>query len=250
MSKFLRYLLLLLILIPSAAPAEDWWEEEQEERIPIVSRVIFGIRSRSLTTQEQQKRKLTPTTGGLLVTAVEQKTPAAAAGIQKGDVLLMINGETFSSPAELQVFLSKQGDGQMLHAVLLRNGEKVYCTSKLRARTHPIVVGYARPVERTVKSVKDSILSLQCSLAYHLAQCPHSQQAAQQCTAEIRNYMSVAPQSPLRLSYQDSHGYIRIDCYSTHFNIRAGELSRQLTSPQDELPPSLRERLLRLSQKN
>ena len=248
MNRFFHILALLALLITSAAPAEEWWEDEAEERIPIVSGVIFGVRSRALTQQEQLHYGLSGSQGGLLLTAVEPESPAAGAGMQAGDVLLAINGVPFHTPADLQLYLSRQQAGQRLHPVLLRNGKKVFCSATLRARPQPVVVGYARPVNHA--GVREGLLALQCRLAYHLAQCPHSQQEARQCAADIRRFMAISPQTSLRLSYRDSVGPISIDCKATHFSIRAGEHSLRLDSSQDELPPHLRERLIRLSRKN
>jgi len=171
-----------------------------------------------------------------------------APDMQAGDVLLAINGVPFHTPADLQLYLSRQQAGQRLHPVLLRNGKKVFCSATLRARPQPVVVGYARPVNHA--GVREGLLALQCRLAYHLAQCPHSQQEARQCAADIRRFMAISPQTSLRLSYRDSVGPISIDCKATHFSIRAGEHSLRLDSSQDELPPHLRERLIRLSRKN
>ncbi len=242
--------LLLVFLIPTITLAEEWWEDEEEERIPIITRVIFGVRSRALEEQEQRHNSLSRSQGGILLTDVESGSPAAGAGMQDGDVLLVINGETFHTPADLQLFLSKQKPGQVLHAVLLRNGKNVFCSATLRARPQPVVVGYARPVNRTIKGVSKYILNLQCHLAYHLAQCPHNRRGAIQCVADIRRFMAISNHAPLRLSYRDSHGPIIIDCHDSYFSIRTGNRSLQLSSPSDELPPTLRDRLRLLSQKN
>lgn len=253
MNPLLRYcrLLLLLFVVPyTLSASEEWWEDEQEERIPITSRVIFGVHARTMAPEDKARLGIPPQNAALYLTAVAPGTPAASAGLQTGDALLTINGEFLNTPADLLFFLSKQQPGTRLHAVVCRNRQNIFCQATLKARPHPAVVGYARPVKRSVDTVKNNLFNLQRRLAYRLAQCPHNQLKAQQCLAEIRRTMEMSASAPLRLWYRDSQGCIHIDCYSSHFTIRAGEQSCRLSAPLDELPPALRDRLRRVGLQN
>ncbi len=249
MNHLLKYLCLLLLLFVSPqflCASEEWWEDEQEERIPITSRVIFGVRTRPLEAGEKDKFGISQHISALYIRAVDSDTPAASAGLKAGDILLTINGEFLNSPADLLFFLSKQQPGAQLHAVVSRNRQHIFCKATLQARPKPVVVGYARPVERTVDSVKKSLFNLQRQLAYHLSQCPHNQHKAQQCITELRSTMNANATAAIRLWYRDSQGSIHIDCYSSHFSIRAANQTCVLSAPLDELPPVLRARLLHI----
>jgi len=59
-------------------------------------------------------------TQGLMVTGVEKKSPAKEAGLQKGDVILQVDGETVHSTTELRECL--QADRVIL--TVLRNGKE------------------------------------------------------------------------------------------------------------------------------
>jgi S1-C subfamily serine protease len=73
--------------------------------------------------------------GGLLVTAVEEDSPAGRAGLLLGDVLLSLGGQPTAQLADLLPLLEEERIGASLAARLLRAGE---------VREMPVTVG-ARP---------------------------------------------------------------------------------------------------------
>jgi serine protease Do len=58
--------------------------------------------------------------GGVLVTEVEKKSPAAAAGLQIADVVLTVDGEVVESPAELMLLLASYTPDDRVRVRILR----------------------------------------------------------------------------------------------------------------------------------
>jgi serine protease Do len=64
-----------------------------------------------------------PHGGGALIGDVTPDTPAATAGIQRGDVVLELNGQPVNGPDELSVRVSQMAPGSVAHLKVFRNGE-------------------------------------------------------------------------------------------------------------------------------
>ncbi len=77
----------------------------------------LGLKLRQITEEEARRLRLT-SPEGLLVTSVQQNSPAATAGMQPGDVVLSANFTPVSSVAQLQKIL--QGDVKRRGAVMLQ----------------------------------------------------------------------------------------------------------------------------------
>ncbi len=61
--------------------------------------------------------------GGALVSEVAPDSPAAKAGISRGDIVLEMNGEPIESPDQLSVRVSQMAPGQPAHLKIFRNGK-------------------------------------------------------------------------------------------------------------------------------
>lgn len=61
---------------------------------------------------------------GLLLTAVEEGSPADRTGLMQGDILLSINGNDMQSGAELRDWLSDWHSGNPVQIAVLRGGER------------------------------------------------------------------------------------------------------------------------------
>ncbi len=68
---------------------------------------------------------------GALVASVEPDSPAAKAGVQPGDVILSVNGETISNPRDLAVDVSAVAPGSYATLKVLRDGKTQAITAKL-----------------------------------------------------------------------------------------------------------------------
>jgi putative serine protease PepD len=72
---------------------------------------------------------------GATITNVQPDSPAAAAGIQEGDIVLSVDGEPIDGQAGLVAVIRDADPGQVVEIVLLRNGERVTVSATLAART-------------------------------------------------------------------------------------------------------------------
>jgi serine protease Do len=69
--------------------------------------------------------------GGALVSDVTPGSPAAKAGIERGDIILALNGETINGPEDLSVNVSQIAPGSTVHLKLARNGQTHDLTATL-----------------------------------------------------------------------------------------------------------------------
>ncbi len=65
-----------------------------------------------------------PHGGGALIGDVTPDSPAAKAGLQRGDVVLELNGKTVNGPDDLSVTVSEMAPGSVAHLTLFRDGQK------------------------------------------------------------------------------------------------------------------------------
>jgi serine protease Do len=63
--------------------------------------------------------------GGGLVGDVSPNSPAAKAGLQRGDIILQINGATVNGPDDLSVRTAEMAPGTVVHVEIYRNGNKM-----------------------------------------------------------------------------------------------------------------------------
>ncbi|MCL4393751.1 MAG: trypsin-like peptidase domain-containing protein [Chloroflexi bacterium] len=74
------------------------------------------------------------TTNGVVVTQVDPSSPAAQAGLQEGDVILAINGETLDQDHVLTGVLLSHKPGETLSLTVLRNGRQIQSSLVLGTR--------------------------------------------------------------------------------------------------------------------
>lgn len=61
---------------------------------------------------------------GALITAVEEKSPAEAAGMKSGDVITGVNGKPVGSPTDLRMTIGNMSPGTKIELLYFRDGEE------------------------------------------------------------------------------------------------------------------------------
>lgn len=92
----------------------------------VVQRALLGVKGGDVTNYiDSEKEKGNEvdlgTNSGVYVDAVEEETAAAEAGLQKGDVITMIDGKPVTKMAELQEALSQRRPGDSVGVKYIRN---------------------------------------------------------------------------------------------------------------------------------
>ncbi len=116
-----------------AIPLRDAWpvlEALRAGRAP--RRAWLGVRTQFVT-QELARAFGLPAAQGALVSQVEPGSPAARAGLQKGDVLVRLGPHPVEDPQALVEALRRSRPGETAALALFRRGEKIELTITPRA---------------------------------------------------------------------------------------------------------------------
>jgi serine protease Do len=95
-----------------------------------VVRGFLGVMIQDLTPELASALKL-PSTSGVLVSDVNPETPAAKAGLRRGDVILKVNGSQMDSSAQLRNFIAAAGAHTKVTVELLRDGKALTLSVEL-----------------------------------------------------------------------------------------------------------------------
>jgi membrane-associated protease RseP (regulator of RpoE activity) len=83
----------------------------------------LGVRVQDIDRELQRARDL-PTTEGALVNRIEEGSPAAGAGIKRGDVIVRVDGEEIEDSAELVRRMKETKPGATIKIAALREGAR------------------------------------------------------------------------------------------------------------------------------
>ena len=88
--------------------------------------------------------------GGALITSVEPKSPADAAGLKQGDIIRGLNGEAIDDPRKLSLKVAEHAPGSEVELAVLRDGQSRTLAVKLGE--HPEFDVPATPGEKSATS--------------------------------------------------------------------------------------------------
>jgi len=98
-----------------------------------VIRGWLGLEPDDLTSAEKAAIGLEGDTGILLVN-IYAGSPAAAAGLRSGDIIIAINGETIGSSRQARLIVAGSAPGDSLEIVLIRDGVRLSATATVGER--------------------------------------------------------------------------------------------------------------------
>ena len=93
----------------------------------------MGVGTQSITPELQKQYNLSRSSG-LLVAEVAQGSPAAAAGLQQGDIIVKVNGQDVTDPAALSTTVRGMKPGDQVQVTIDRNGQEQTVTVTLGDR--------------------------------------------------------------------------------------------------------------------
>ena len=102
----------------------------QLEKDGKVVRGYVGVEAQQITASTAKALHLSDNSGALLA-GVSPDSPAAAAGLQPGDVIEAVNGTKIANPRELAVNVAGIQPGQEAHLTVLHNGQDKDVTVKV-----------------------------------------------------------------------------------------------------------------------
>jgi Do/DeqQ family serine protease len=90
-----------------------------------VTRGFLGVGSEPLTPEVAEQVHLPSDTKGVIITEVTPEGPAEKAGVQRGDVILRVNGKEIESRDELRLTIAEMPPGSKVSIDLSRDGKPV-----------------------------------------------------------------------------------------------------------------------------
>lgn len=100
-----------------------------------VASPYIGVAMQPVAIPEKlQKTSGLSASSGLLILHAEQSSPADAAGVLLGDILISLDGHDFESVEDLHDVLLRRGINQKVAAVVIRGGQKVELTLTIGER--------------------------------------------------------------------------------------------------------------------
>ena len=93
----------------------------------------MGVGTRSITPELKQQYGLSRSSG-LLIAEIAPNSPAAAAGLQQGDIIVKVNGQDTTDPAALAATIRGMKPGDQVQLTIDRNGQEQTVTVTLADR--------------------------------------------------------------------------------------------------------------------
>ncbi|MEO0281028.1 MAG: Do family serine endopeptidase [candidate division WOR-3 bacterium] len=97
----------------------------------LVSRGYLGIYPQELTTDLKKKFKMKDEETGILVSQVEENSPAYKAGIKEGDIILEFDGKKVENVSKFRILVAQTKVGKNVKILILREGNKITLEAKI-----------------------------------------------------------------------------------------------------------------------
>jgi len=124
---------------PHAPPAPPVWHEKYSPgsfSIQALNRNYLGVRIQSMTEDLRAYFKA-PRGRGVLVSRVEEDTPAAKAGLRAGDVIIAVGGKGISDRSDISLALSDHEPGDRVAVKIVRDGSEKTVDVEIAERSGP-----------------------------------------------------------------------------------------------------------------
>ncbi|HEX8069587.1 MAG TPA: PDZ domain-containing protein [Pyrinomonadaceae bacterium] len=151
--RTLFYALGLLLALGGAASAQTAATQDRPETraftMTLFGGNFLGVTTETVTRETLSRYNLSGEPRGVGVTSVAADSPAAKAGLQKGDVILRFDGEPVTSVQKLQRLIQEAAPEHAVRLTVSRNGAEQELTATLARRDEfPRVEGFTlRPGE-------------------------------------------------------------------------------------------------------
>ena len=89
-----------------------------------VVRGFLGVEMQKFDDESLASKFKLKSAAGALITAVEEKSPAEAAGMKSGDVITGVNGKPVGSPTDLRMTIGNMSPGTKIELLYFRDGEE------------------------------------------------------------------------------------------------------------------------------
>lgn len=96
-----------------------------------VQRATLGVSIRELDAKLIAQMQIEGVNGGILIMEVQPQSPAEAAGLQRGDVIIELNAAPITTYAQLQEQMTLLRPGDLIEIIYIRNSSRYRTSSKL-----------------------------------------------------------------------------------------------------------------------
>lgn len=245
MKRRLTIALLLMMMCSLFGEHRPQAVVSSEPAVELISDIFLGIDTAAMSTDERLAQgAVLPPQQGLKVCGVVPGSPAAAAGLKAGDVLLMLNGYPVDCREDLLMSMRYSRPGHIVHLSVLRAGRQLAVPVQLAARPQPVAVGRIVPHERKLTDVA-SLSQHQGRIACLLSLPKVDVSAVHRELDAICRLSGIDSRSGnIRLFYRNGNGYLTVTRHQGNITVSQYEEDKVQKLPLlrfgGGLPESLR----------
>ncbi len=97
----------------------------------LVSRGYLGIYPQELTSELKKKFGMKEDETGILVSQVEDTSPASKAGLKEGDIILEFDGKKVENVSQFRILVAQTKVGKDVKILILRDGKRISIDAKI-----------------------------------------------------------------------------------------------------------------------